>query len=153
MITEEALDAIVQSFEEKQVDMGRFYRQMSDDYPIAVGWLASEEGPLTHEEQDYKLYLGMVILTLMSDNNIEDPDPESLQGYEEQLWDKLGLKLEAAIENEAAEVDDNDAVGVFLVDALSTDEELPFLTPPGAIMAYARLHSLAKVVGLLEIRG
>ena len=150
MITEEALDTIVSSFEEQQVDMGKYYKRMSDDYPIAVGWLASEEGPLTEEEQDYKLYLGMVILRLMSDMDIDDPDPEALQAVEETIWDRLGEHIDSAILKEADRVDDDDAMGIFLVDALSTDEELPFLTSPGALMAYARLHTLAQVAGLTQ---
>lgn len=150
MITEDALDGIVKSLESQPIEMEEFYERMGEYYPVAVGWLTRETDLLTKEEQDYHLYLGMVVLTLMADNELDDADPESLQSIEEKLWDKLNADHPNALNAQAEEVEDSDAVGIFLIDALHTDDELPFLTPPGAIASFARLNVLAKSVELIH---
>ena len=147
MITEEALDEIVKSLESQPLEMPEFYERMSEYYPAAVGWLTSQPGPLTSEEQDYQLYLGMILLTAMADNDLVDPEPEILQSREEKLWEEIN-DSKTPLQNRAEIVEDDDAVGIFLIDALHTDDELPFLTPPGAVAAYVRLQVLAHSVGL-----
>jgi len=51
---------------------------------------------------------------------------------------------------QADAVADDDAVGIFLIDALHPDEELPFLTATGAILMYSKLMALARGVGICE---
>ena len=41
MITEEVLDNIISSLEEKPFEMEEFYERMSDMYPVSVGWLTN----------------------------------------------------------------------------------------------------------------
>ena len=148
MISEDALDAIIKSLESQPIEMEEFYERMSEYYPVAVGWLTRETDLLTQQEQDYHLYLGMVLLTLMADNEIPDPEPDNLQSLEETLWDQLNATHPRSLEVQAEEVEDSDAVGIFLIDALHTDDELPFLTHPGALASFARLNTLARSVEL-----
>jgi hypothetical protein len=130
--------------------MEEFYERMSEYYPVAVGWLTNRSDPLTGDEEDYLLYLGMILLTLIGERDLEDPEPKEFEDYEEQIWERLNSDHPRALEAQADLVDDTDAVGVFLIDALHSDEELPFLTPPGAIASYARLYALAGAFGLLN---
>ena len=150
MSTEEALDKIISSLESHPVEMEEFYERMSAYYPVTVGWLTNRSDPLTGDEEDYLLYLGMILLTLIGERDLEDPEPADLEEHEEYIWERLNAAHPRALEEQAEHVDDDDAVGVFLVDALHSDEELPFLTPPGAIASYARLYALAGAFGLLK---
>jgi len=64
MISEEVLDATLLSLESNRVDVAEFYETMTSDYPVAISWLMNEPGPLTTEEQDYLLFMGMILITL-----------------------------------------------------------------------------------------
>ena len=86
MISEEVLDSTLHSLESNPVDVAEFYEGMTTDYPVAISWLMNEPGPLTTEEQDYLLFLGMVLITLCTDNDIPDANPERLEAIDESLW-------------------------------------------------------------------
>jgi len=150
MITEEGLDAIITSLETRPVEMEEFYERMSDFYPTAVGWLTDRSDPLTSEEEDYFLYLGMIVLTIAADQDHVDPQPEQLEKCEEKVWEQINEDHPKSLEAQADKVDDDDVVGIFLIDALHSDDELPFLTPPGALAGFARLHALSKAFKLVS---
>jgi hypothetical protein len=150
MSTEEALDKIISSLESHPVEMEEFYERMSEYYPVAVGWLTDRSDPLTGDEEDYLLYLGMILLTLVANRELDDVDPPLLEEQEEHIWESLNADHPRSLEAQADKVNDDDTVGVFLIDALHSDEELPFLTPPGAIAGYARLYALAGAFGLIK---
>ena len=91
----------------------------------------------------------MILLTLIADKDLKEPDPESLEKIEEIIWEELNADHPTSLQAQADKVDDDDAVGIFLVDAFHTDEELPFLTPPGALAGFAKLFTLAKAYNLV----
>jgi hypothetical protein len=148
MISEEVLDSTLQLLETKPVDVADFYESMTSDYPVAISWLMNEPGPLTTEEQDYLLFLGMVLIRLCADNDMPDANPERLESIDEALWETLNQDFKRAMEIQAETVSDDDAVGIFLIDALHPDEELPFLTGTGALLMYSKLMTLSRAVGL-----
>lgn len=149
MSTDEALEKIITSLEENPVEIEEFYEGMSEYYPTAVGWLTDRSDPLTAQEEDYILFLGMIILTLIAGRELEEPSPDQLASAEEKIWEQLNEDHPGSMEAQANKVDDADDIGIFLIDAFHADEELPFLTPPGALAGYARLYSLSKAFDLL----
>ena len=150
MSTEEALDKIISSLESHPVEMDEFYERMGEYYPVTVGWLTNGSDPLTGDEEDYLLYLGMILLTLIAEKDLEDTEPGTLEQNEEHIWEQLNADHPRSLQVQAESVHDDDAVGIFLVDALHSDDELPFLTPPGAIASYARLYAVAGAFDLVR---
>ena len=148
MISEEVLDLTIQSLESNPVDVAEFYENMTADYPVAISWLMNDPGPLTTEEQDYLLFLGMILILLCADNDVTDANPERLEAIDESLWETLNNDFKRAMEVQAETVSDEDAVGIFLIDALHPDEEMPFLTGTGALLMFSKLMALARAVGL-----
>jgi len=148
MISEEVLDSTLQSLESNPVDVAEFYESKTADYPVAISWLMNEPGPLTTEEQDLLLFLGMVLIMLCADHDIPDANPERLEAIDESLWETLNQNFKRAMEVQAETVSDDDAVGIFLIDGLHPDEEMPFLTGTGAILMFSKLMALSKAIGL-----
>lgn len=146
MISEEVLDSTLQSLDTNPVDVAEFYESMATDYPVAVSWLMTEPGPLTTEEQDYLLFLGMILIMLCAENDLPDANPERLEALDESLWETLNNNFKRAMEVQAETVSDEDAVGIFLIDALHPDEEMPFLTATGALLMYSKLMALSRAV-------
>ncbi len=148
MISEEELDAILQSLESDPVDVAEYYEKMTATYPVSISWILNEPGPLTAEEQDYLLFLGMLLIMLCSSNDLPDANPERLEALDESLWETLNENFKQAMEVQAENVADDDAVGIFLIDGLHPDEEMPFLTGTGALLMYSKLMALARAVRL-----
>ena len=148
MISEEVLDSTLQSLESNPVDVAEFYESMTADYPVAISWLMNEPGPLTTEEQDYLLFLGMILIMLCADNEMPDANPERLEAIDESLWETLNNDFKRAMEVQAETVSDDDAVGIFLIDGLHPDEEMPFLTGTGALLMFSKLMALSRAIGL-----
>lgn len=148
MISEEVLDLTLQSLETNPLDVAEFYESQTADYPVAISWLMNEPGPLTVEEQDYLLFLGMVIVQLCSENDIPDANPERLESIDESLWEELNADFKRAMDVQAETVSDEDAVGIFLIDALHADDEMPFLTDTGAVLIFSKLMVLCRAVGM-----
>jgi hypothetical protein len=152
MISEEVLDSTLQSLESHPIDVAEFYESMTPDYPVAISWLMNDPGPLTTEEQDYLLFLGMIIIMLCADHDIPDANPERLEALDESLWETLNADFKNAMDVQAETVSDDDAVGIFLIDGLHPDEEMPFLTATGAILMYSKLMALSRAVALSKVQ-
>ena len=144
----EEVDAVIDQIEANPEDLSEFYDRFSESHPMAFAWLTSESAPLTEEEHDYFLFLGMIISKLAIAREAEDCSPSKLEANEEAIWTILNDDMPHSLAVQAENVDDNDGAVIFLVDSLHASEDLPFLTPPGALAMYARLHALARGFGI-----
>ena len=60
MMRAEEVDAVIDQIEANPEDLSEFYDRFSESHPMAFAWLTSESAPLTEEEHDYFLFLGMM---------------------------------------------------------------------------------------------
>ena len=148
MITAEEVDVVLDKLEAQELEMPVFYQGIAATHPMAFAWIMSESAPLTEEEHDYFLFLAMVIMLLALLKEKSDCDPEKLESTEEEIWTILNDDMPHSLAVQAENVDDENAAVIFLVDSLHANEELPFLTPTGALAMYARLYALITVLGL-----
>lgn len=144
----EEIDSVIDQIEANPEDLSTFYDALAESHPMAFTWLTSESAPLTDEEHDYFLFLGMIICKLAMAREAADCIPDKLETHEEAIWTVLNDDMPHSLAVQADNVDDEDGAIIFLIDSLHANEDLPFLTSPGAMAMYARLYSLAKGFGL-----
>lgn len=148
MMSADQVDEVLNQIEENPHDLSEFYDELSENYPMAFSWLTTESAPLTEEEHDYFLFLGMVVMKMAISRDADDCLPTDLEASEEAIWTILNDDMPHSLEVQAENVEDEDGAVIFLIDSLHANDDLPFLTPPGAMAMYARLYALTRALGL-----
>ena len=140
MITDQAIDQILGSFEQSPPDLQHYYGQLALSSPDEAAFLTGPDlDILTNEEHEYLLFLGIVLLELVKGTAfILDNANEA----EENLWGQLNSTKSWSVEKEAEVVADDDTWGIFLIDALAEDEDTSFLTSQGATVIWVKLNAM-----------
>jgi hypothetical protein len=133
---EGTLDRIV----EDTPDASTFYEQLAMSAPFVVGYLLdSDTEMLSDEEQDYLLFLGMVLVSFLREQGFltSDVDPEVLGKHEESVWNAEGFAAPAKVHPRLEEIN------AFIEEALVQDKDTSFLEEGGVQIIYAKLYALA----------
>ncbi|MDX1407349.1 MAG: hypothetical protein R3330_04430, partial [Saprospiraceae bacterium] len=115
----------------------------ADDFPFLVGYLNDRDTHwLTDPEHEYLLYLGMIILqTMQADGKLaSDVDREHLDAREEDLWQQLESLGARPLDKLRKQLPTDNVLSDFVLEALEPDDdELSFMTEPGAQLVYVKL--------------
>lgn len=92
LIPESSIDIVIDNFENGTLDYENIVEVFAEQQPVAMSFLLSDnEGALSDDEQDYLLYLAIILwqAVLQTNPNIKQVSPEEIAEAEEKNWSFL----------------------------------------------------------------
>lgn len=157
MIPESTIEKVLEQFENQEVDFEKAIQEFGGRQPAVLSFLMSgNEGVFSEDEQDFMLYLAVVIFKSVEAANGEPPKitPEEIADAEEANWSVMAEskgkmfrdRLDPFFENSPEE-----ELLAFVEDALDMEAEDEFgetfsLTPEGQEPMFVMLKTVIDVL-------
>ncbi len=152
-ISEKIIDQVSERLEQTEGSYENLVEEMNEAQPALVAYLFSEAfSLLTEEEQNYMLYLAIIIWQSVQDVHptIKEIDEETIVEKDEANWETMNQSNAKKFRdrlNAFFEKTPQEDLLAFAEDSLAnTEDEDEFLTEPGREMIFVGLKTVVDVL-------
>ena len=151
MVSEKTIEMVMEEFENNSTSLEDHLSEIQEIQPIVYHWLISENFDiLTNPEKDHLFYLNLIIWNSCkrSLNDIPEIHEKDIEAREEVNWElfnstkgKFRDRLDVFFEDYSQE-----DLLAFVEDALSVEEDEPFLTSVGREILFISTKTLIDLL-------